>query len=152
MTSQFGLSQIITEATLILESSSSCNDLIFITQPNLGVESGVHPSLHPNFHHQILFTKFNLQIYYPPRYSGEIWHYKQANSELIRRAVTEFNWDWAFFNTNVNEKVTKLNILSHFFFHGTIACDDKDPSWFNRAIKSLIQEKKDTLELQTINT
>ena len=65
VTSQFGLSQIITEATHILESSSSCIDDIFTTQPNLVVESGVHPSLHPNCHHQIVFAKFYLQIYYP---------------------------------------------------------------------------------------
>ena len=39
VTSQFGLSQIITEATHILESSSSCIDLIFTAQPNLVVES-----------------------------------------------------------------------------------------------------------------
>ena len=67
VTSQFGLSQIITEAN-ILESSSLCIDLIFTTQPNLVVESGVHPSLHPNCHHQIVFAKFNLQIYYTPPY------------------------------------------------------------------------------------
>ena len=41
VTSQFGLSQIITEANHILESSSLCIDLIFTTQPNLVVESGV---------------------------------------------------------------------------------------------------------------
>ena len=149
MTSQFGLSQIIKEATHLLESSSSCIDLIFTTQPNLVVESGVHPSLHPNCHHQIVFAKFNLQIYYPPSYPREIWHYKQANTELIRRAITDFNWDRAFLNTNVNEKVsifssTILNILSNFIPHETIVCDDKDPPWFNRTIKSLIQEKKDT--------
>ena len=63
VTSQFGLSQIITEATHILESSSSCIDLIFTTQPNLVVESGVRPSLQSNCHHQIVFAKFNLQIY-----------------------------------------------------------------------------------------
>ena len=57
VTSRFGLSQIIKEATHILESSSSCIDLIFTTQPNLVVESGVHPSLHPNCHHQIVFAK-----------------------------------------------------------------------------------------------
>ena len=83
VTSQFGLSQIIKEATHLLESSSSCIDLIFTTQPNLVVESGVHSSLHPNCHHQIVFAKFNLQIYYPPPYPREIWHYKQANTELI---------------------------------------------------------------------
>ena len=137
--SQFGLSQIITEATHILESSSSCIDLIFTTQPNLMVESGVHPSLRPNCHRQIVFAKFNLQIYYPPPYPHEIWHYKQANTELIGRAITDFNWDRAFLNTNVNKKVsifsnTIFNILSNFIPHETIVCDDK----------SLIQEKKDT--------
>ena len=60
--SQFGLSQIITKATHNLESSSLCIDLIFPVQPNLVVETGVHPSLHPNCHHQIVFAKFNLQI------------------------------------------------------------------------------------------
>ena len=144
VTSQFGLSQIITEATHILESSSSCIDLIFTMQPNLVVESSVYPSLHPNCHHQVVFAKFNLQIYYPPPYPREFWHYKQANTELIRRAITDFNWDRAFLNTNVNEKVsifssTILNILSNFIPHETINCDDKDPP-----IKFLIQEKKDT--------
>ena len=79
--------------------------------------------------------------------SKTIWHYKQANTELTRRAITDFNWDRAFLNTNVNEKVsifssTILNILSNFIPHETIVCDDKDPPWFNRTIKSLIQEKK----------
>ena len=68
VTSQFDLSQINKEATHILESSSSCIDPIFTTQPNSVVESGVHPSLHPNCRHQIVFAKFNLQIYYPPSY------------------------------------------------------------------------------------
>ena len=44
VTSQFGPSQIIKEATHILESSSSCVDLILTTQPNLAGESGVHPN------------------------------------------------------------------------------------------------------------
>ena len=132
VTSQFGLSQIISEATHILESSSSCIDLIFTMQPNLVVESGVQPSLHLNYHHQTVFAKIYLQIYYPPPYPREIWHYKQANTELIRRAVTDFNWDRAFLNANVNEKVsvfinTILNILSNFIPHDTIVCDDKDP-------------------------
>ena len=148
LTSQFGLSQIINEATHILEASSSCIDLIFTTQPNLVVESGVHPSLHENCHHQLVFAKFNLQIFYPPPYPREIWHYKQANSELIRRAIGNFNWDRAFLNTNVNEKVsiltsTVMNILSNFILHETIVCDNKDPPWFNKAIKSLIQEEND---------
>ena len=67
ITSQFGLRQIINEPTHILDSSSSCIDLICTSQPNLVIESGVHPSLHQNCHHQIIYAKFNLQIFYPPR-------------------------------------------------------------------------------------
>ena len=96
LTSQFGLNQIINEATHILEASSSCIDLIFTTQPNLVVEFGVHQSLHANCHHQLVFAKFNLQIYYPPPYPREIWHYKQANSELIRRTISNFKWNETF--------------------------------------------------------
>ena len=39
LTSKFGLSQIIKEPTHILENSSSCIDLIFTTQPNMGMLS-----------------------------------------------------------------------------------------------------------------
>ena len=33
-------------------------------------------------------------------------------------------------------------MLSNFIPHETIVYDDKDPPWFNKAIKSLIQKKK----------
>ena len=65
-TSQFGLQQLINEPTHFIADSSSCIDLIFTSQPNLVMESGVHSSLHPNCHHQITYAKFNLKIYYPP--------------------------------------------------------------------------------------
>ena len=48
VTSQFGLHQVIKEPTHILHNSSSCIDLLFASQPNLIIESGVHLSLHPN--------------------------------------------------------------------------------------------------------
>ena len=145
ITSIFGLHQLINEPTHLLENSS-CKDLIFTSQPNLVVESGVHPSLHPKCHHQIVFAKFNLMIYYPPPYSREIWHYREANTDLIRRAISNFNWEKAFYNTNVNKKVsifneTILNVLSNFIPHKALTCDDKDPPWFNSRIKSLLQDK-----------
>ena len=63
-----GLNQLIQEPTHILNSSSSCIDLIFTSQPNLVMESGIHLSLHSNCHHQIVFAKFDLSIFYPPPY------------------------------------------------------------------------------------
>ena len=36
---------------------------------------------------------------------------------------------------------TLLNILSNFIPHEFAVCDDKDPPWFNKKIRALIQEK-----------
>ena len=91
VTAQFGLQQIIKEPTRISNTSSSCIDLIFMSQPNLITDSGVHSSLHPNYHHQLVFAKFNLHTVYHPPYLLEIWHYREANTRLIRCAVKEFN-------------------------------------------------------------
>ena len=108
--------------------------------------------MHSNCHHQIAFAKFNLHIVYPPPYLREIWHYREANARLIRRAIKEFNWQRAFSNTNVNQKVdifnrTILNILSNFIPHETIVCNEKDPPWFNDRIKTLIKEKNATYKI-----
>ena len=60
-TSSNGLSQLINEPTHIKTNSTSCIDLIFADQDNLSVNSGVHSSLHPNCHHQIVHSSFNLK-------------------------------------------------------------------------------------------
>ena len=63
LTSQYGL---INQFTYILNNSSSCADFLFTSQCNLVMESGVHPSLHSNCHHQIIYARFNQNIYHPP--------------------------------------------------------------------------------------
>ena len=65
LASQFGLHQVIKEPTLI-DTSSSCIDLILTSQPNLIIVSGVYLPLHSNCHDQINFAKFNLEVVYPP--------------------------------------------------------------------------------------
>ena len=72
ITSQFGLQQLINEPTHDTSNSSSRSDLIFALQPNLVMESGVHSSLRKNCHHQIIYAKFNLKIYYPPPFERAI--------------------------------------------------------------------------------
>ena len=48
VTSQFGLQQISKEHTYCIGDSLSFIDLIFKSQPNLVMESGIHSSLHAN--------------------------------------------------------------------------------------------------------
>ena len=68
ITSYYGLHQIINEPTHILPSPASCIDLVLTNQPNLVINSGVHPSPHQNCHRQIIFAKINLKFYYLPPY------------------------------------------------------------------------------------
>ena len=61
VTSQFGLQQLIKEPTHILTDSSSYIDLLFTSQPNLEMKSGVHSSLHQKCHHHIIYIKINFK-------------------------------------------------------------------------------------------
>ena len=73
------------------------------------MESGVHSSLHPNCHHQIVFAKINIKIYYPPPYECELWHYEKANADLICRSIDQSPWDIRFAHMDVNQKVHLFN-------------------------------------------
>ena len=84
ITSQFGLKQLIQEPTHILSNSSSYIDLVFTSQPNLVMESGLHSSLHENCHHQLVYAKFSLKVRYPPPFEREIWHYQHANIDQTK--------------------------------------------------------------------
>ena len=77
-----GLHQLISESTHILRNSLSCINLIFIDQPSLVVDSGVHPTLHENCHHQIIYCKLNFKIVYPPCYERLVWDFKRADVML----------------------------------------------------------------------
>ena len=70
--SSYGLDQLIQEQTYMSNSFSSCIDQIFSSQPNSVMESRVHLSLHSNCHHQIVFARFNLSIFYPLPYERTV--------------------------------------------------------------------------------
>ena len=99
-----------------------------------------HPSLHANCHHQIVYSKFDLKNHYPPPYEREVWGFQEADINLIRREMNEFDWERAFSNCNINEMVsvsntTIKNIMANFILHKTITCDDVDAPWINNRIK-----------------
>ena len=106
----------------------------------------MHSSLYPNCHHQIIFAKFDLRIFYPPPYERNVWHYKQANIELIRRAIDNFDWNRALDNVSPNRQVsifndTILNIISNFIPHETIICYNRNAPWINSKIQKVIHKK-----------
>ena len=143
-TSLYGMKQVITEP--LLESSASCIDLIFTNQPNIVMDSGVHLSLHEKCHHQIIYSKLNLRIEYPPPYIRKIWDYNRSETDSIDRSIEMFDWSYLFSRKNVHEQVelfnkTLLNIFPNFIPNKIILCDYKDPPWMNEEIKNLIKRK-----------
>ena len=109
ITSHIRLQQIIYEPTHIQEKSVSYINLIFSSQPNLVMSLGIHSSLQQNCHYVIVFAKFNLKIYYPPSYEREVWHFKKANTDRIKRALNGFPLEMSFANFDTNDKVSLFN-------------------------------------------
>ena len=143
LASQFVVSQVITEPTHILGNSKSCIDLIFTLQPNMIMDSGVHPSLHSNFHHQIIYAKFDFKVFYHPPYERTVWHFSQAISDHIKKSINLFDWESSLNNLDVNEEVsvlneTIMNVKSNFVPNKLVTCDDREPPSMNRYIKDLI--------------
>ena len=146
LTSLNGFSQLINEPTHIQANSSSCIESILTDQPNLSMNSGVHSSLHPNCHHHIVHSRFNLNIYYPPPYQRLIWDYKKADSTKIRKALDTVNWERLFDKKDLNAQVitlneTILNVFRNYVPNKYITVDDKDPVWMNEIIKSKMKAK-----------
>ena len=156
LTTSYGLSQVISDRTHILPNSSSCIDLIFTNQPNLVTESGVHQSLHPKCHHQIVFAKLNLKVEYLPLYERLIWDYKNADIPSINRAIDIFDWRNSFEGKNVHEQVhffnkTILNIFHNYITNKTILCNDKDPPWFDNENRNILTMKNKIFEQYIAN-
>ena len=144
--SNYGLHLLIQEPTHIPNLPSFGTDLIFTSQPNFVMESGVHSSFHQNCHHQLVFAKFNLSVLHPAPYERTVWFYKKANPLLIRRVINEFGSIRALSNVSINEKVcyftkTLLNIIHNFIPHERNVCDNRAPPWINNKIQKLINEK-----------
>ena len=146
LTCASGFSQLINEPTHIQTNSSACIDLVFTNQPNLSLNSGVHSSLHQNCHHQIVYSTFNLNIFYPPPYQRLIWDYKKADEKSIRKALDSVNWERLFNHKNIDSQVmtlneTILNAFRNYVPNKYITIDDKDPVWMNETIKSKIKAR-----------
>ena len=50
-------------------------------------DSGVHPSLHENCQHQIVFAKVNIKMFYLPPYKRLVWDYSNANVVALNLTI-----------------------------------------------------------------
>ena len=121
----FGFNQIIDKPAHILSNSSSGSDLIFTSQPNLVIQSGVHSYLHANCHHQTTYEKFDLNVVKPLLYGKVVWHYELTSSDCIQRAIANFDCEKTFHNVDVNKQGTVVKVIRNFIPHETLTFDDR---------------------------
>ena len=94
------------------------------------VDSGTHPSLHPNCRHQIIHCKINLQVEYPPPYQRHVWNYAKANKDAILSALQNVDWHRLFANKTVHQQMNLLNdiilnVFTNFVPNKVITCGDE---------------------------
>ena len=124
-----GLHQLINEPTHLPDSSSSCIDLIFTSQPNLVMESDVQPSLHPNYHTSSLrliypsiilhLMKSNMVLQH-----SECWFHPEGNRLVWLGKALRFNYvdkEVAIFSD------TLINIIQNLVPNKTIICSEREP-------------------------
>ena len=146
MTSLLGLTQLINEPTNFEPNKEpSCIDLIFTDQPNLVFESGTRASLDSFCHHQIIYCRFNFKIPPPPPFKRKIWLYDDADINMIKRSVSNFDWVRHFrSNPNPDWQVKSfteiiLNIMANFIPNKVIQVVPADPPWINKNLKNIKQ-------------
>ena len=115
-------------------------------QPNLFIESGVHPSLDSHCQHQIIYGKLNISSPTPPPYERVIWDYSKAETSKIRDIINSIDWNMLFYDLGSEEMAEVFtgvlhSILSSYIPNKTIRCNDKDPPWITKELKSAIKRK-----------
>ena len=108
--------------------------------------SEVHPLLHQNYHHQIIFAQINLKVYYLLSYKRLVWYYKKANIDSINLAIKYFTLVNAFNGKDINSEVELFDkILMHFFSNFMTnkikIFRDSNPPWMNDNIKNKVKLK-----------
>ena len=119
------------QLTHILPNSLSCIDLIITDQPNLFVDFGVHPSLYPKSHHQIVFGTINLSVPRPPPYKRTVWKHDKAEIGMINSELSSINWSDRFDELDVDQAVdsfTKcfMSVITQHIPNREITCCDRD--------------------------
>ena len=143
ITSTAGYNQTINKPTHSTNILSSCIDSIFASSTTY-LTTGIDQSIYDKCHHNIIYRKFNFDIALPP--PRKIWDYQKANIKPIQRAISVFNWDMAFQNKDINEKIkilneTLLNIFKNFIPNKISKSDYKKLVWMNIEITLLLKKR-----------
>lgn len=137
-----GLSQLVSQPTHLYSNGASCIDLVITNQPNLFLDCDIHPSLHSTCHHQINFSKVNIENPLPKPYKRRLWHYNRANKEAIQKCLEDFDWENSLnacaHDVNLQVKLyteTVLHVFENYVPFDDSIVNPKEPPWMSKNIK-----------------
>ena len=145
---QFNLVQCIEEPTHFTENSSSIIDLLFVTNKDSILTSGVgEPCLDLSIrYHCPIFGVFN---FLKPKYKSikrKIWQYQNGNYDQLRQNLSEIDWDSNYSDDpdKYAESITNIIIenVSNTIPNKTITINPHEPAWMTLEIKRKIRQRK----------
>ena len=145
---EFNMTQCIDEPTHFTENSISTIDLLFVTNKESILTTGVgEPCLGLNMrYHCPVFGVFN---FLKPRFKNikrTVWKYDQGNYNELRASFTHFDWS-STHDSNINTYAAKIadvitDNASKFVPWKTVNINPQEPPWMNCAIKKQIRRRK----------
>ena len=141
------VSQMTNGPTYITNNSQTCLDLLVTDQPNIILKNEIHPSLHTNCSHQVVYTKVGINCPPPPKFNRKIWHYSRADIENMKRSALAFNWADELAHLNLDDQVQLFNdvifnISENFIPNEFKTFNPKEPPWLTSSCKSLYKKYK----------
>ena len=135
------------EPTHFMGQSKSCIDLIFTNQPNLFLENGVHPTLHEQCYHHIVFANITAHNLAPPLYKRKLRYYDQANIPAIKRSTELYKWQETFQELKcptlqartLTEDLTSN--FSNFIINEIKTVRSRQAPWLTQSIRNFIRKK-----------
>ena len=65
-------------------------DLIFCTNQSVISNHGLDVSIFDKSHHNIIYGKVDIRVLFPSSYVQEVWDYKKANIENIKKPISTY--------------------------------------------------------------
>ena len=109
LTSSARYNQIIDKSTHVTNNSMSCIGLTFRTNQSGVSNHGFDASIFDKCQLNIIYNKISISVPLPRIDVREVWDYKKANIENVKKTVSNFNYNKPFKNLSIDEKVEPLN-------------------------------------------
>jgi hypothetical protein len=139
MCTQQNLQYMINEPTRITESTSTTLDQIITNAPNFVSSITVTPPISTNDHCTVAAC-LNFKVKNEPAYERIIWQYKNANFDMFRTELQNFNFDECFQTNDVNDAAKRwtesfLNVARTQIPNKVVTIRPNDSPWYTNELR-----------------